>query len=308
MSTHAGNDVEEMPSRHDRGGGGGWGTLVLLAIALIMVLLLYAIVRFPASLGQEGLRAAVLVLGALAIDAGVAVQVRHRWARTFGDAWSVGARVGGMLVLVEIVNLTLEHRVGDPGVSAIRGIGAWSAIFLAFGTAGALAVQSHGGSSPSALGHAMLASAWSGMIAALGAVVAGVVLAVAFTPWMIGILVPTAAAADPASAGAVVVRHTLDAAAQHLLLMPVVAVVFGLIGGGASLLLSTASRTVASALAGGELALVLTGIVALRQVGALPRAARPPFVMGGLSALGVALACAYPVLHAVRHSRRADTP
>jgi hypothetical protein len=50
----------------------------------------------------------------------------------------------------------------------------------------------------------------------------------------------------------------------------------------------------------GEAILCAAGLAAIGYASGLERAARPPFIMGGLLVLGVTMATVYPVLAALR--------
>ncbi len=280
-----------------------WGrsgsTAVLAGIILVVGLLVYSVIRYPGSLDSDGARNGMIVLGALTVFTVMALWTAGERDTPVRIGMDLGARIGTALFLIEVLNLALEHFVGNATVSFVRGVASWGAMFLAFGAAGSAAVVPSGEAGRVSFARSLLASVWCGIIAAVGAVLAGVALPAFFMPAMVRILDPSGGAAE---APAFVVRHTLGAATLHLLFVPVVAAVFGAIGSAASLVLRSVSRRAAWSLAGIECALAVAGVSALRWASSLPRAERPPFIRSGLLAFGIALACAYPVLRATRGS------
>jgi hypothetical protein len=272
-------------------------TAVLIGIAIIVGLLLYCVAMYPASTRFDGARNAAIIVVALAMFTAIALWMRGQHDEPVRIAMDLGARVGTALVVVEVLNLAIEHLVGSTTVSLVRGVVSWGAMFLAFGAAGSAAMFASEDRAPVSLAWSILASVWCGIIAAVGGVLAGVALPVFFMSGMVRILDPNGGAAD---APAYVVRHTLSAAAQHLLFVPVLAAIFGAIGGIAARVLRSISRRAAWSLAGVECALSIAGVSALVWASTLPRSERPPFVRSGLVSFGVALACAYPVLRAIR--------
>jgi hypothetical protein len=65
-------------------------------------------------------------------------------------------------------------------------------------------------------------------------------------------------------------------------------------------LLGSIRRRVAIALGIGELLLIAAGLGAIRFASSLNRPERPPYIMVGLLALGITMACAYPIVTAIR--------
>lgn len=292
-----------------------WSTVTLVGIGLVFALLLYSAVSYPASVGPGGGPAFTAVVGGLVAYGAAAEWVRRRPGGEVRAALARGARIGAALGLVAVGDLALEHFVGgNARLNAVRGVGMWGVLFLAFGAAGSMAADATmarpsgaGGTRP--LGLAVLASVWSGLVSAVAMLAAGFALAVLWMSHMTRILAPDFARSGMADPRAFVVRHTVAAAAMHVLLMPVVAAVFGAVGGSAAVVLRAHLRDVrrpaAWSLGGAECALAVGGLAALRWASTLPRSARPPFVMSGLLALGLALACAHAVLRTVRRSSAA---
>jgi hypothetical protein len=106
---------------------------------------------------------------------------------------------------------------------------------------------------------------------------------------------------------AFVIQNTLSSGAAHALLAPIIALVFGCAGGIAGALLDSIQRRMAIALGIGELLLVTAGLGAIRFASALNRSERPPYITFGLLAFGITMACAHPVLMALRRRNRTIT-
>lgn len=277
--------------------------VALLGLMLVLVLSAALVARSPAAIAtSDGVQDVVIVGGALALYAGLAAWgARPKRDAVTRRAFAAGTTVGLWLALFEWVNLLAEHSVASPATGAIRGIGAWGVLFFAFGAAGTMGANADARAHASLRGG-LLASVWSGVIAAIGAVSGGLALAVFFMPLLVRILAPGTSELTDASV-ALVVRHTFEAARQHLLLMPVVAAIFG--GGGALawLGLQRITPAVARALMAVLPLLAVCGIIVLWWAGSLPRASRPPYVGVGLCVLGASMATAYAVVRCGRQAR-----
>jgi hypothetical protein len=151
------------------------------------------------------------------------------------------------------------------------------------------------------LGLGAAASVWASLFSTVITVVFAVSVALLFMPHMREVLVGMFATSGMADPNAFVVRNLFDAASEHLLLVPVVAVVSGLAGGVAGWILQKIHRGPAVALAVLALFLVAAGASALGFASSLERHARPPFIRFGLASLFVTLTSAYPVLLAIRY-------
>ena len=102
-----------------------------------------------------------------------------------------------------------------------------------------------------------------------------------------------------------VVRHEVEAAGQHLVLVPALASFIGLLSGVAGLFLRSVRRRAALAIGVVAAFVFAAGMVSIRVVASLERTQRPPFVLFGLAALAVTLASAHPLFVAIRYPRSA---
>lgn len=271
-------------------------TALIAGITVVLVLMLYGVLSYPASLSQSGLLSFFVSAGALLAYAGAALWVRQKSLGSTQIALAQGAKIGIFLGIIAFVNLSLEHLVASSSpLSAVRGVSMWGLMFLSFGTAGSATYRNVG-----SLSLAIISSIWSGFISTISMLVFGFLLALLFMPHMVHILAPTYAQSGMTDAQAFVIQHTLNASTMHLLLVPVVAAIFGFMGGCASFFLRSISQRVAISLGIFELLLFVGGAELLRFMSSLDRAARPPFVMSGLLALGIALVCAHPILMVIR--------
>ncbi len=273
---------------------------MVIGIAVVFALMLWGILRHPASVSQGGLPSFLATTGALLAYGGVAL-----WNRRPSDAVRValgqGARVGLLLGAIAVVNHSFEIFGSlDSSWSAVLGVSAWGLMFLSFGGTGSATYHRTG-----SLRLAVLSSVWCALVSAVLSLVYGYATGLLFMPHMQHILRGVFAQSGMTDPQAFVVRNTLDSGASHALLAPVVAAAFGLAGGLARAMLGSVRRGVAMALGGFAILLAGAGLAAIRFASSLNRPDRPPYIMFGLFALGVTMACAHPVLTAIR--RRATT-
>ena len=268
----------------------------LAGLVLVFGLMLYSILSYPGSIQGVGLNSLLLLIVGLLAYTGVVVWTwRHR-ETSVQTALGQGAKFGAILAGGAWVNMAIEHFAPlGPTASMIRGVGMWALMFVAFGAAGSAAYQRS-----QSLGLAVLSSIWSALISTVATLLFGFALGALFMPYMQQILAGAYAQSGMSDPRAFVIRNTLDSASTHLLLSPVIAALFGAIGGFACSRLRFLSQSVAIRIGGLEIGLLLAGITALHFASTLERPERPPFVMTGLLALGIAMACAHPVFTAIR--------
>jgi hypothetical protein len=130
--------------------------------------------------------------------------------------------------------------------------------------------------------------------------ICGFALGALFMSHMQQILAGEYAQSGMSDPSAFVIRYTLDSASTHLLHAPLVAALFGLVGGYSGSRLHSVQRSAAMIVGGLETGLLIGGLMALRFADTLARPERPPLVMSGLLALGIAMACAHPVVSSLR--------
>lgn len=273
-----------------------FGKQLLLWIVVTIVLLAYGEWLFPESVAGSGWSAFFASIGALLIYGAVSEGARRASSDTTRVALVTGARVGWFLGLLEAMHHIAED-FGDlrPPMPAILGVSMWGLLFLCFGIAGSTAYRKTG-----SLFLSMVASVWSAVVSTVALVSFAFAAGLLFMPHMQHMSAGEFAASGMSDPRAFVVRNMFDAASSHLLIAPVVAAIVGV----SSALASSRLRLVGlrtQALFGCVCLLLLTaGIMAIRFASSLDRAARPPFIMCGLLALGISLASAYPIVSAIR--------
>jgi hypothetical protein len=247
-------------------------------------------------LSQSGLLNFLISVGVLLADAGAALWVRQKSSLSTQLALAQTVKIGIYLGIISLVSLILEHfAAANSSFNAVRGVSMWGLMFFSFGAAGSVAYQKVG-----SLGLAVVSSIWSSLVSLIFMLAGGFLLALLLMPRMVQILNPLYAQSGMTNPQAFVIANTLGASTMHLLLVPVVAAIFGLIGGCASLILSRIRQRVAILLGIFEFVFFIGGLASIRLASSLERAARPPYIMLGLLALGLTLACAYPILTVIR--------
>lgn len=279
---------------------GTLASVLLLGIGVLFVLLLYAVMRYPASLSQGGQLSLLLTAGALLAYAAAALWMRRTAPDAVRSALRQGGRIGLLLGALAVLNHTIEIFAGlDATLGALFGVSMWALLFLAFGSVASATYQRSG-----SLALAISASVWCAMISTVMTLLAGYTFALLFLPHMQQILQGVYAQSGMTDPQAFVISNTLSSGASHVLLAPLIALVFGCAGGIAGMLLGSIQRRVAIVLGIGALLLLVAGLSAIGVASALQRSERPPYIMFGLLALGITLACAHSVLRAIFHQSR----
>jgi len=279
---------------------GRFGRIVAIVMfagmLIILSLMLYGVLQHPASVSQGGRLFFVTSVVALSAYGGLALWVRSRPTGVFQFALARGAGIGLLLGVAMIANMSVENfaAFGTP-VRAALGISMWGFMFLSFGIVGS-ATYNHTGSQF----QAVIASVWSAAVSTVITLLYGFSTSLLFMPHMERILEGAFAQSGMTDSQAFVVQNAMNAASAHLMVAPCMAVFFGFIGGIACMLLRPVRRSTAISLGVLEFALVGAGLASIHFAESLNRADRGPFIMGGLLALGMAMACAHSVYTAIR--------
>ncbi len=204
---------------------------------------------------------------------------------------SVGVRAGLMLAAVFIANHLIEFLApaGNRTVNLVRGAGAVLLMLGLFGAAGSAAWGRT---------RSMASAVLAGLCCAAVGMIAGLGFAFAFNLVFEAHVVARlhdAFAASGMSAHAFVVRNSLEAISEMVVRLPIAALVLSVAGAILNALLSTRTRGVVLASASLTPLLFVAGAAALWHADSLERSARPPFVMAGVLAAGLALCGAHPV-------------
>ena len=283
----------------------GWpGNTVLVGSALALALVIYAGLRFPASITRGGTTRSMTAIAGLAGYGAAALWSRRSSSADVQSAVRIGAAIGVALAGIAIVNHAVELRTTLPAsIGAVLGAGMWGLMFLGFGIACSVTLARQ---RPLAVG--LLSSTWCAMVMAILLVVFALGVGFAFMPHMERVLSAPYAASGMADARAFVAWHLVGSASSHLFIAPVIAVFVGMLSAAAFHVLARLERRVASLAAGAALLLLVGGGASLGHASALERSQRPPFIDFGLASLVIALVSVHPLVVALRHPRRPSEP
>jgi hypothetical protein len=267
------------------------GDLILLGVAMVLGLMGLNVANHPASAGQGGLSNAIACIGVLLLYAAAGGWVRSRPPGPSRTAFSRGAALGLALGAVEAAHIVQEHFADlRPPFDAIAGVGAMGLMIASFGAAGAIAFRRTG-----SLPLAVLAAVWCGMAAMVITCLSAFAIDLVLMPRLVHNMSGAFARSGMTDPRAFVVRNTLENASSHLITVPPLAAVVGLLGGMAAAGLRSARRELAIALAALVVVQLVLCVAVIRHGLSLERPRRPPFIMTGMLLGGLTLACAYPV-------------
>jgi hypothetical protein len=270
----------------------------LIGICVVLVLMLFGVARHPASASHGGLTSLLSTAGALLVYGAAAFWVRVQFSDSWHIALGKGAMVGLLLAAVAVISHTLEIFANlNSSWSATFGVGMWGLMFLLFGIVGSSTYDL-----TSSLRMSIAASIWCALISTVATLVYGYTIALLFMPHMQNVLQGAQAQSGITDSQAFVIFNTLVSGSAHVLLAPLVALIFGFTGGCARSILRPVPRNIAAVLLVFELLLAVAGLFAIRFASSLNRPERPPYIMFGLLALGVTMASAHPVITAIRQS------
>jgi hypothetical protein len=269
---------------------------MLVGISVVFALIFYSVLRHPASVSQGGLLFFIASVGALLAYGGAALWARRSLSDSIQVALGHGARMGLLLGAAAILNISLEYFGSlDTPWKAVLGVGMWALMFLLFGATGSATYYR-----TESLPHAVIASVWCALVSVVAAVLYGFSVNLFFMPHLQQILEGDFTQSGMADSQAFVIQNTLNAASSHLFVAPSMAMFFGFAGGFACMMISSIRRSIAIGLGMLEFVLVGSGLESIHFALSLNRSDRGPFILGGLLTLGLALACAHPVLTAIR--------
>jgi hypothetical protein len=267
-----------------------------IGIAVTLALMASGVLRFPASIKNGGLTSAVGSWTALLVYAAISEWVRRASLKSVQTAVNDGAKFGVVIALVAIINHSLEEFANlQPPIPAILGVSMWGVMFLLFGGASSFTYRKTG-----SVGLGVWASVSSALVSTIGTIVFAFLVGLMFMPHMERFLAPAFAVSGMTDQSAFVIRNMFDSAFAHLFVAPITAVIVGITSGMACAMLRSTPRQTAMVLGFLNIALFSAGIASLQWASSMERSARPPFIMFGLSALGVTLASAYPIIVAIR--------
>ena len=272
--------------------------LALLGSALVMLLMIVSVGRHPASLGTG------LFVTDLALLSGVGAFALWVWRQRRSDvrgALAAGARAGIMLGLVLIASHAIEWFGLDRSRTAQLARGAGSTLLM-LGLLVAAGSAAWERTRSVTLG--VIAGLWCGSLGAVLVLSFALTLNLAFeahaAAWLHGAFV----ASGMRDTGAFVVRNSLESASGILTRTPIAAVVLSFVGCLANAWVTSRSRGLAVLVAWLTPIVFASGAGALWYADSLGRAARPPFVLGGVLATAIALCAAHPIWSSLSARRR----
>jgi hypothetical protein len=269
-----------------------------LASLLVLLLMIASVGRHPSSLGTSLFISNItLLLGYGAF----ALWVWRKQRSQARDAVIAGAQTGVMLGAVLVASHAIEWFAldGNRTVQLARGAGSVLLALALFGAAGSAAWQR-----TRSLVLAVIAGLWCGTIGILILLSFALALNLAFERHAVAWLHQPFVASGLSDAGAFVVRNSLEAASEGLLRVPVAALMMSFAGCLWDAWLTVRSRTFTVFAACITPTIFVAGAAALWYADSLERAARPPFVMGGVMAAGAALCGAHPIWSSLSRRRR----
>jgi hypothetical protein len=279
-----------------------WGGPVIVAWFLLLLLIMVGAARHPTSLQGNGSRLLVTDLALLLVYGAFSVWVWRQRRNETRDALSAAGRAGVILGAVFIANHAIESFApsGNRTADLVRGAGSTLLMLSLFGAAGSAAWGR-----TRSFRWAAIAGGWCASVAmpiALGFAFASNRF---FGAQLASRLHEPFLASGMGDERAFLMRNSLLAASEALMRMPVAALALSTIGGISHAWITAWSRGFAVAAAWLTPVLFAAGAGALWYADSLQRAARPPFIIGGLLAAGVALCAAHPIWTSLsRHRRR----
>ncbi len=274
------------------------GGPAILGFLLVILLIVVSVLCHSASLGTG------LLITDLALLSGYgafAIWVWRQRRPDSRDALTVGSQTALILAVVLITShaiewfTLLESRTGQ----LVRGAGSVLLMLALLGAAGSAAWQRTRSTM-----LAVIAGLWCGSLATLILLSFALTLNLAFPAHAASWLHEAFVASGMRDAGAFIVRNSLEAASEILVRMPVAALLLGFCGALSNALITGRSRTVAVVAAWFTPIIFIAGATALWYANSLERAARPPFVMAGILAAGIALCGAHPIWSSLSRRHR----
>ncbi len=269
---------------------------------LLLSLMIAGVARHPASIVGAGTRLLAEDLALLLAAGALAAWVWRQRGIDKRNALVAGGQTGLIIGMLFAVNHAIESFAPreNPIADLVRGAGVTMIMLAMFGVAGSAAWAR----TRSVLWGG-LAGLWCACTATLFALTCAFALNYVFEADAIARLREAFLSSGMNDAGAFVARNSLRAASEALIRMPATAVVVGFTGALANAWLSARSRRLNLAIAWFMPLVLAIGAGALWHADSLERAARPPFIVTGLIAAGVALCGAHPLWSSLMRDRNA---
>ncbi len=277
------------------------GGPAVLGSLLVLVLMILSVGRHPASLGS-GLF--IMDLGLLSGYGAFSIWVWRRRRPEQREALAAGAQTGVIVGVVLIASHTVEWFALDQTRVAqlVRGAGSTLLMLGLLGAAGSAAWQRTRSTT-----LAVIAGLWCGSLAVVIVLSFALTLNLVFEAHAAEWLHEAFVASGMSDAGAFVVRNSLEAASEILVRIPIAALVLAFGGGLSNAWMMKWPRRLNLMAAWFTPFFFVAGAAALWYADSLERATRPPFVMAGILAAGLALCGAHPIWSSLV-SRRGARP
>ena len=274
------------------------GGPAVLGSLLVFLLIIISVGRHPSSLGAGLFIADITLLSGYGAFSAWVWRQRHPERR---EALASGARVGLILGAIFIASHTIEWFALDANrtVQLARGAGSVLLMMGLLGATGSAAWER-----TRSVMLAVIASLWCGSVAILTFLSFALTLNLVFQEHAASWLHEPFVASGMSDAGAFVVRNSLEAASEILVRVPIAALVLSFVGSLSNTWITAWSRSFALLAACFTPFVFVAGAVALWYADSLKRAARPPFVMAGILAAGIALCGAHPIWSSLSRRRR----
>jgi len=280
---------------------GGLAGVAVLGWLFVVMLFVAGVSRHPASLG------AGLFAMDLALLAGCGALLVWGWRQqrsSIREALAAGAPAGVVLGLVLISSHTIEWFGLDRNTSVqfARGAGSTLLMLGLLGSAGSAAWER-----TRSIGLGVIAGLWCALLGTIMLLGFAFTLNLAFETHAVAWLHDAFVASGMSDPGAFVVRNALESASEVLVRLPVAGVVLSFLGSISNAWIMPRPRSFSLFAACFVPFVFVVGVFSLWYAGSLDRAARPPFIMAGVIAAGIAVCGAHPVWSSLLRTRRGLT-
>jgi hypothetical protein len=274
------------------------GGPAILGFLVVVLLVVVSVLRHPASLGTG------LLITDLALLSGYgafAIWVWRQQRPESRDALTAGAQTALILAVVLIASHLIEwfEPFQSKTAQLVRGAGSTLLMLGLLGASGSAAWQR-----TRSISLAVIAGLWCGTLATLIFLTFALTLNLAFPAHAASWLHEAFVASSMSDAGAFVVRNSLEAVSEILVRIPLAALLLAFCGALSNALITGRSRTAAVVAAWFTPCIFIAGAAALWYADSLERAVRPPFVMAGVLAAGIALCGAHPIWSSLSRRHR----
>ena len=203
------------------------GREVVIGALLVIALIGLSVALHPEAIREGGLTGVLVPTFLLLLYTAGGVRAGRQSEGAAHTALRQGAGAGLIIGTVFVMHMTVENFVDtSQQVSTITTLGVMGLVFLLFGATAFRAAQATG-----SLPLGILASAWGAMIGIVITCLFGFLITLAFMPRMEHVLHGEYVRSGLHDLKAFVVQNTLESASSHLIEAPLLATVFGFVGG-----------------------------------------------------------------------------